>query len=103
MEEALELVAKDQRKQQRNINFFKNLKHIQGYKDCKQGKKQRYPLEDAEEEASKDKVGSKEYKKDENAKVEKEKEEIRDAEEEVPDKVAQTKETSEAPSKILSV
>jgi len=44
LEEALELVAEDWRKQQSDIDLFKRIKYMQGYKDRDQGKEPRYPL-----------------------------------------------------------
>ena len=55
------MVINDWRRQQRDINLFKRVKYMQGYRDHEQGKEPRFHLEDEDEEASDDEVGSEEY------------------------------------------
>ena len=52
----LEQAKEDRRKRQSDIDLFKGIKYVQGYKDHDQGKDPQYPLEDDEEEPSRDEM-----------------------------------------------
>ena len=102
-DEVLKRLEEYRREKQSDIDLFKRIKYVHGYKDRKHGKEPMYPLKDDEGEVFRDEVESDNYEKKEDAKAEEEKEEVQDAVAEVPSSGIAQVEISEAPSEVLLV